>query len=315
MNGIFQNNRSLGPILAITVTTEDAKASSEMYERAFGFKLLEEGSVSWKESLCWKAPATNGRKFSIVGYPGQHGAVRFVEGLHPPSYQPLRQVGWAALEMAVTDVEAVVSDIEIAGFEILRRPQSLKSSPALRAAQILGPSGEVIYLTQQLKDLPGFDLPTPLHPTDCVFVAVLGTHQLEKARAVYESLGGQRASDHPVAIGVINDAYGLDVGNKHRISSVQLAGKCLIEIDQYPDAAKQPSHSAGELPWGVAMVTLLSSGIDSISSLSPLRLLEHGESRAFGGVHRLILCGVEGEIIELIDSGTQLVNAKRVTTT
>ena len=138
-----------------------------------------------------------------------------------------------------------------AGFRILRQPAALKSSAALRAAQVVGPAGEVVYLTQRLKDLEAFDLPAPVRDVDRAFVAVLATKRIETARAPYEALGGRRASDHLVAIGVLNDAFGLPVDHRQRLSSVQLDGQCLVEIDEYPSGVEPSARLQGELPWGV----------------------------------------------------------------
>jgi catechol 2,3-dioxygenase-like lactoylglutathione lyase family enzyme len=292
----------LGPIIAVTVTSADVGASLATYGAGLGYAELARGVVTSEQAAAWGAASVAGRDWALAGPPpgdggastsaeggrvaGAPGAVRFVESRRPPGYLPLRHTGWAALEIAVQDVEAVAAGVEAAGFRVLRRPQALSSTTALRAMQVCGPDGEVVYLTQQLRHLDAFELPVPTLPVDGVFVAVLAARDLEVARAFYEQrFAVRRASDHPVAIKVLNDSFGLPDETAHRLSSLQLAGECLLEIDQYP-AAATPRHGVpGELPPGVAVVTLAAG---------------NGAGREFFRCEPLVVHGAEGELVELV---------------
>ncbi len=247
-----------GPILAVTVTTADLAGSVSAYRCGLGYRELGHGRVTAAEALAWNSEAMAGREWVLVGSdPGRAGAVRLVETSRPAGYRPLRHLGWAALEISVSDVDAVAARVEEAGFRVLRRPAPLASSALLRAMQVAGPSGEVIYLTQRLGPLPGFDLPEPAALVDRVFIAVLASADLPASRSFYEAgLGAARKSDRDVAIRVLNDAFGLPEETEHRLSTIQLAGQSLIEIDQYPRQATPQPRVRGELPWGIGLVTV-----------------------------------------------------------
>ena len=296
---------ALGPIRAVTVACADVAASLAAYRSAFGYEELARGVVTAEAAGAWGAPNTQGRDWAVAGpdrggveasapeppesSAAWSGAVRFVESPRPSGHAPLRHTGWAALEVAVVDVDAVAGAVEAAGFAVLRRPGALSSTTALHAMQVSGPSGEVVYLTQQLRRLDAFELPVPHRAVDRVFVAVLAAADLAASRAFYEArFAVRRASDHPVAIKVVNDAFGLPEETPHRLSSLQLAGRCLLELDQYPPAATPRPRLPGELPPGVAVVTFEASN-GAV-----------GE-QARGGP--LVVRGADGELVELVAAG------------
>ncbi len=299
--GIFdQPQGAPGPILAVTISCDELEASASSYCGAFDYEHLESGKVSDKEANSWGPPQRFVRLVISVGLKELPGALRLIHVRRPETHRPLGQLGWAALEIAVSDVDSVVAAVSKWSFSILRPPAALKSSAALRAAQLTGPSGEVIYLTERLREVPGFDLPDPTKLVDRVFVAVLGTRDLDSARAPYEALGARRVSDHAVAIEVLNDAYSLPATHLHRLSSLQLAGKSLIEIDSYPVQAVQAARVPGELPWGVSMVTLSCDFQTCPAGFEEVGALESDDSASFGGNGRVVVRGLEGELVELV---------------
>jgi hypothetical protein len=290
-------------VVAVTVASADVGVSLATYGAGLGYAELARGVVTSEQATAWGAASVAGRDWALAGPPhrdggtstsaeggavaGAVGAVRFVESPSPPGYRPLRHTGWAALEIAVQDVDAIAGGVEGAGFRVLRRPQPLSSTTALRAMQVCGPDGEVVYLTQQLRRLEAFELPVPRRPVDRVFVAVLAARDLEVTRAFYEErFAVRRASDHPVAIKVLNDAFGLPGDTTHRLSSLQLAGESLLEIDQYPAAATTRPCAPGELPPGVAVVTLAAG---------------NGAGREFDRAEPPVVRGAVGELVELVD--------------
>jgi catechol 2,3-dioxygenase-like lactoylglutathione lyase family enzyme len=306
-----------GPILAVTVATADLAASVSAYRSGFGYRVMSRGQVTAAEALAWGAEVMAGRSWALVGSdPSRAGAVRLVETSRPDGYRPLRHLGWAALEISVSDVTAVADRVEEAGFRVLRRPAPLASSALLRAMQVVGPSGEVIYLTQRLGPLPGFDLPEPAVLADRVFIAVLASADLPTSRSFYEaSLGAVRKSDRRVAIRVLNDAFGIPEQTEHRLSTVQLAGQSLIEIDQYPCQATPQPRAPGELPWGVGLVTLAEPEPTAalpqhdhapVATWSAVAL-PPGNSQAWPSANRRYLTGAGGELLELVTWPQQVI--------
>ncbi len=241
-----------GPILSVCVAVPDPDHSAAALGDLLGLAVVEVSVVSNETAARWQVPTATGRRMVMVG---PAGMFRFVDADPVPALVPLRHLGWAATEVAVTDLDATVSRARRSGYyRLLGAPRPLTSRSNLRAAQVAGTAGEVLYLTEIRGPVNGFELPQPTDPRPTVFAVVVASAALEPTRVVYEErLGGRRASDHELAVGVINDAFGLDFGTLRRVSSVQLDGRCFVEIDKYPpDAA--PAPSPGCLPSGTLLI-------------------------------------------------------------
>lgn len=255
-----------GPILWVTMSTSDIARSREVYGRALGFRTREEGRIAPEIAEVWEAPALEGAAWALIApqdAPADApGALLLVEApCTPGAASPLASFGWAAAELSVSDADARVDDARAAGFAVLGPVRPLGSNPAIRAGQVAGPSGEALYLTDVRAYEGALDLHRAVHPADRCFIAVLASPDLEADRQWLEAAGiGRRISDREVAVPVLSDTLALAPGRKVRISSLQLAGGCLIEIDAYPEGT--PSReSAGGWPCGVAMVTLADDSI------------------------------------------------------
>jgi catechol 2,3-dioxygenase-like lactoylglutathione lyase family enzyme len=242
-----------GPILWITLTTADLAAALEAWCDRLGLPLVAEGVLSPALAARSGAPDLAGARWALIG--GEVGALRLVEapGAPPP---PLATLGWAAAELSVSDLDAVHARALAAGFGPLGAPRGLGSTPAIRAAQLAPPGGGAVYLT----DIRAYDGPLDLHRAaqalDRVFIAVLASPDLERDRAWLEAEGiGRTVTDRPVAVPVLQKVHGLAADETIRISSMQLAGGCLIEIDGAPPGTPPAPHIGG-WPLGIAMVTL-----------------------------------------------------------
>ena len=156
-----------------------------------------------------------------------------------------------------------VAQAVAAGFEVLNEavPLSGTSKPLpLIAAQLAGINGEVVYITQILSEVPNFELPDVSKESGSIFICVLGASDLEKSREVLESqFEVRRASDREVAIRVINRVYEKPLDTLHRLSSLQLAGRNAIEIDQLPIEGMQREVEPNDLPAGISVVTVRGS--------------------------------------------------------
>jgi catechol 2,3-dioxygenase-like lactoylglutathione lyase family enzyme len=227
---------SLGPILAVTVAVPELEAAARAYRSLLGYQELaagRDGDARWLVL----GPADGG-----------WGLVRLLEAPGAARPATFRTLGWAALEILVADADATFERCrQVEGFEVLQSPSGVGGSGALRALQAAGPGGEGVYLTQVVTPSERFDLPTLAAGEHRVYVAVVGTHNLEATRGFFESaFGVRRVTDHPLPVRVLNQAYELPAGSLHRISTVQLARSTVIEIDEYPPAAvPRPPGSAG----------------------------------------------------------------------
>lgn len=249
----------LGPIRQVTVVTEDLPRSARAYRDHLGYELRGEGRIAEALAMGWAAPAVAGARYVVVGpSSGVGGAIRLVEGPIPEAYRPVRSFGWAALEVCVPDVDALAHQLTKSPFQILIPPAPLGGAAArsLRAMQVVGPSGEVIYFTEIRGPMPPFDLPTCSGMVDGVFITVAAAADLEMTRSWLEThFDVERASDRLVAVRVTNAGFGLPPDTTHRISSLKLRGQSAIEIDQYPRQAAARPTVPGFLPPGVASVS------------------------------------------------------------
>jgi predicted enzyme related to lactoylglutathione lyase len=249
----------IGPIVTVTILTHDLSKSAAMYISAFGWQ--EKGSeylLSADEASRWQATNLTGAR--VLEVCGINGGVRFIESTTYQNPVPLRTFGWSALEICVDDVHKYVAKAVEAGFEVLNEavPLSGTAKPLpLIAAQLAGINGEVVYITQILSEVPNFELPDVSKESGSIFICVLGASDLAKSREVLESnFEVRRASDREVAIRVINRVYEKPLETLHRLSSLQLAGRNAIEIDQLPNEGAQREKLASNLPPGISIVTV-----------------------------------------------------------
>jgi predicted enzyme related to lactoylglutathione lyase len=250
---------NIGPIDTVTILTHDLSKSAAMYISAFGWRAKgPEYLLSADEATRWQA--TNLIGVRVLEVCGINGGVRFIESKGYENPMPLRTFGWSALEICVDDVHKYVAQAVEAGFEVLNEavPLSGTAKPLpLIAAQLAGINGEVVYITQILSEVPNFELPDVSKESGSIFICVLGASDLEKSREVLESnFEVRRASDREVAIRVINRVYEKPLDTLHRLSSVQLAGRNAIEIDQLPIEGRQREKLFGNLPPGISVVTV-----------------------------------------------------------
>ncbi|MCC6008575.1 MAG: hypothetical protein JJU40_12975 [Rhodobacteraceae bacterium] len=251
-----------GPILCMTLGAPDLGAALSAYESGLGYLPVAEGEVDGALAALWGAPALAGRPWALIAPRGQGpdapGALRVIGDIpHAGEGAALASLGWAAAELSVADADAHVASALAAGFAALGAVRPLGSNPAIRAGQVAGPGGEALYLT----DVRAYDGPLDLHRAghgvDRCFIAVLASDDLEADRAWLEERGiGRRISDREVVVPVLQARMGLKEGEALRISSLQLAGGCLIEIDAYPRGASGRNIADG-WPCGVAMLSIL----------------------------------------------------------
>jgi predicted enzyme related to lactoylglutathione lyase len=252
----------IGPIETVTILTHDLATSADMYISAFGWQIKEtEYKLRIQEANRWQATNLIGAR--VIEVSGINGGVRFIESTEHQKPQPLRTFGWSSLEICVDDVHKYVARAVAAGFTVLNEavPLSGSSKPLpLIAAQLAGINGEVIYITQILSEVPNFELPDVSKESGSIFICVLGASDLEKSREVLESqFEVRRASDREVAIRVINRVYEKPLDTLHRLSSLQLAGRNAIEIDQLPTEGVRREVAPNDLPAGISVVTVRGS--------------------------------------------------------
>lgn len=251
-----------GPILGATVIVADLEAARTELAPALGWPSPEEGApLSVSEAERWGTPTLAGAPTRILRPPsGEGGWIRVLAGgSGTPVPRPLATVGWRALELMVRDVEAAVDRAEKQGFRVLGRPRRLGNAGSLplTAGQVMSRDGVILYLTQVLRPIDGFSLPLSRGDVDGIFIAVLGARDLVATRAFLEErIRVFRASDRSSPVGVVNEVLGLAEDTPHRLSSLQLEGSHLVEVDQVPQLGPTPPPQAGAPARGVAVVAI-----------------------------------------------------------
>ena len=283
---------AIGPLLAATIVTDDLGRSRAAYQRGLGLDVVAGGRIDKATASLWDLPAMAGADWSLLASdPGGVGGLRLIEVEGPaPQIPPLGSLGWAAAELSVIDPEGLQPKLEEAGFRVIGPPRPLGSNRSVRAMQVAGPSGEVLYLTDVRAYDGALDLHRARRRVDRLFIAVLACHDLEDARGFYEArFAADRISDRPVDVPVLRKCLNLSDDALIRISSLQISGGCLIEHDQYPETAHERPTIAG-LPSGIAMMTVRAEDVEGPMIDGP----------PYGGAPVALVRGRQGELIELV---------------
>lgn len=178
---------------------------------------------------------------------------------------PMFRNGWMALECLVDDADALVASLP-QGFEVLGPPADLDVSPSIRAAQVLGPCGELWYLTQVRAAVPPFDLPISGRDPGGVFIGVIRCSNRETEGSFWLKLGALESWAFDTKITVLNRALGRPLEDRHPVAVVQIAGRSLVEIDE---VKALPATDVGSRPRGVWALAMNGAAGDGTPTVSP----------------------------------------------
>jgi catechol 2,3-dioxygenase-like lactoylglutathione lyase family enzyme len=295
----------LGRLVAVTITVADLAIAVDAYRTHLGYRLVESGYVPEALAQSWAAPQNADSRYALLS-PAGGGEVliRFVEGPIPENYVPLRSFGWAAAEIVVANVDALATRLRVSPFEIIAPPADLAfAGGALRAMSVRGPSAEVLIFTEIREAVGGFELPEARDEVDRPFIAVVGADDFAKARDFYrDKFLAPTGREFETPIRPLNDTFGLNEDDRHRVTTVNLPGQSYIEIDQYPEMAAKRRGEHGYLVPGIALVTFEGHGIDDL----PLYWLSEPTAydvAPYKGRRQVTFYGGAGEMIELIETG------------
>ena len=252
---------AIGPIVCISIPVPDLDGAAALYTEWFEYQEQARGNFPNGIIIRQNLPKLAGRAWRYLTPSASDsllGGLRLIDaGPIPSTSSPLTSIGWAAAELSVMDVDRLAARLARSPLKIIGPPHALESNAAIKAMQVAGPYGEVFYLTDVRAYEGPLSLTSATCPIDRTFIAVLATHDLDTARDFYETrYATRRISDHKVTIPVLNHAFDAPAGSRFRISSQQLAGGSLIEIDEFPLTAKRRALLSCGLPTGIAMVTL-----------------------------------------------------------
>jgi hypothetical protein len=286
---------SLGPTLSGTLVTPDLDKSIGAYCPFLHQHVHSRGVVNQDLARRWGLGALAGAPLAWLANDLGEPWLRLIEDSASEVVDPFGHSGWLSLEISVEDVDTLRRELVDAPFEIIGEPANLDVSDDIRAMQVIGPAGEVLYLTQIKAEVPPFELPFARCAVDRLFIPVLLTSDRELALSEYERYPGTGGVSFETKITVINRARGLEITRRHPVASIQLRGKNLIEIDQLDGVIRRPVGPRG-LPAGIAVISF---AVEAIPPGADAQLLQDGRH---AGCRAALLQGAAGELIELIET-------------
>ncbi len=254
-----------GSIAGFTVVTSDIEAAAHLYKRYLGYGHDQFTRLEVSKATLWGLPGLAGARQALLRPSSRNQRfIRFIEEAEAPEYRPLASCGWNAIELVVQNLDRIAADLAGSPFRILGHPETvdLGFTDRIRAMQVAGPAGEVLYLTEISGTVPGFDLPAAQAPVDCAFVAVLGASSLDVSTRFYSDLFRTDANGpFQARIGCLSAAHGLVPETRHALSTIGLSDRSLIEIDAYPANAGPCVVTPCGLPAGIAFASFRATDV------------------------------------------------------
>jgi hypothetical protein len=285
-----------------TFTVRDAAAAAERFGGGLGYLTVETGRVDTDLARSWKAPQSAGRAYALCQpASGADVYIRFVEGPTDPAPPPFRTWGWAAAELCVQDVVSTHAHLSASPFEILGAPERLPAIPTIFPMQIKGPDEDVIYLTEILTDRPDSGLPKARVAVDRPFILVLGCRDLSETAAWFGArLNLDIGPPLDFAYELINSAFALPAGTRHRLATARTGGAVCLEFDQLPAAATPRPGGHDTLPPGMAIGALAVDDFDVLRldwTVPPWR----PEGKLYAGGRLGVARTPDGALLEVIE--------------
>ena len=294
----------MGPVLAATITVADLGAAIKGYTDVVGYVPDTAGVVSVSQAASWGAPAMVGRAWQLMRPVSREpGWIRLVEGTRPAAYRPLGHFGWGAIEILLRNTDDMHARMKGTAFTIIGEPHPLKSSPEIKAMQVIGPDGEALYLTNVPKGAsPIHELPQPQSDIDRIFIMVLAVPDFAATHADFAARYGlANTSEHTRGMNYLGADYGLeDAGQPLPMATVQLDGRSVIQVDgMQPTATPRPCAN-GELPPGIALVTMARQSTDGFADDALGPAYERDSSWPYQGGNAVTVRGAGGELYEVV---------------
>lgn len=258
---------------------------------------MARGSVSAVEARLWGLPALAGTPALLMAPAGADDFVfRFVELPAQPGFRAFRQHGWHAAELIVDRVDPLAERLRSSPFEIVAPPLDLTFAPDIRAMQIRGPGGEILYLTEFKRPVAGLASPPARCTVDRTFIVIVGGASLTAMQDYYQRTFGVPVTPAMESrVQTMALEFGLSREHRFRLAALPLRERCYIEADEMPAAAAPLPGTLTELPSGIAMVTFATAGAVEPAHPVPAMTPPYAGARGVS-----LLRGAAGELIEVV---------------
>ena len=287
----------LGRITAVTITSPDLDRVIDIYSKYLGYRLISSTTVSAEQAKIWDAENIEGSRMIFMSPESSNDFFfRFIEQDIDEDYVPFGTYGWNAAELIVKDVDQSAEKLIGSPFEVIGEPADLSFTDQIRAMQILGPSKEIIYLTQFKSKLDEFDSPSPRCDIDQTFIVILAGENLDQMQSfLHQELSVKKAAPMQSRIRAISKVFDLPEDTKYKSAALAIRDQSLIELDEMPSKAGPRAFRPGYLPSGISIVSFIAhdSGLISKTYDSNIPSFEKFQAST--------IKGNSGELIEIIN--------------
>ena len=287
----------LGRITAVTITSPDLDRVIDIYSKYLGYRLISSTTVSAEQAKIWDAENIEGSRMIFMSPESSNDFFfRFIEQDIDEDYVPFGTYGWNAAELIVKDVDQSAEKLIGSPFEVIGEPADLSFTDQIRAMQILGPSKEIIYLTQFKSKLDEFDSPSPRCDIDQTFIVILAGENLDQMQSfLHQELSVKKAAPMQSRIRAISKVFDLPEDTKYKSAALAIRDQSLIELDEMPSKAGPRTCRQGYLPSGISIVSFIAhdSGLISKTYDSNIPSFEKFQAST--------IKGNSGELIEIIN--------------
>lgn len=263
--------------------------------------MIGRSPVSRSQARLWGIPALAGTPALLMAPAAASDFVfRFIELPAVPDYRAFKRHGWQAAELIVARVDELAERFRDSPFEVVAPPMDLSFCPDIRAMQVRGPGGEILYLTEFKKPVPGLDAPPARSAVDRTFIVIVGGASLDDMQHYFnDKFGVPHGQPMESRVQTMALEFGLSREHRFRIAALPLAERCYIEADQMPAEAEPLPRNQHELPAGIAIVSFdlkSASGKDG-----PRQTLPPDDGPPYAGATAVdCVRGAAGEMLELI---------------
>ena len=287
------NIPAIGPTLISTIFSSNATASVSNWCEYLEQQIHSTSLITDDVAQHWGWPDLAGRTMTWLENSLGEPWLRIIESPNSEQTIAFRRYGWLSLEISVQDVDALYQSLQGSPLTIIGKPANLDVSDDIRAMQVLGPDGEVLYLTEIKAPVPPFELQFARCAVDRLFIPVAMVPNREEALAVYEKFAHTNGLQFDTKITVINKALGKAIDTRHPVAAVQLAGSNLVELDQI-DGLESATNNSQAPRSGIGMISFQ---VEALPDDQERYLIRQGP---YANCQACMIHGGGGALMELI---------------
>jgi hypothetical protein len=203
----------------------------DAYVEQLSMTVTQRGTLSTVDAVALDLSDLVGAPLAWLANSEGEPVLRVIEDPKAVIGEPMFRHGWLSLEVLVGDIDTLAAGLRTP-FTVLGEAANLELSDKIRAAQVLGPCGELLYLTQIKGEVPPFELPMTDAIVASTFIGVMTTPDRDASQRAWAALLGAKGWSFNTKITVLNRAYGKPLEGQYPVAVVPMPGKCMVEIDQ-----------------------------------------------------------------------------------